>query len=488
MDSLTHLAAGALTPLLFRKTPRRAAVIAFGIAAGQLPDMDVFFGSGTEALLALHRGITHALAWQPVQILVVVIPFYIWLYCRRARVFPLPAPAGPRPAGGGPAFFAGTQGMGGFTFGRMCLIALLIAFTHIYLDCMTMFGTMALLPFSPVRVAAPAMFIIDPLLSVPLLILLVLALRRSPDIIPPAAGAASGFAFVPAGARKLARVGLAWVVLYPLLCLGVNAAATAALGPSLAAESALSSTQVPARPGSRLRLLTEPFSPFVWKAVVDDGETYRMSTLFLFKASDAQSGRPEYVFAKPDPNLYASLERRHPLFGLFREFAPLMVQTRRPAGPSVQSGYQDAVTEYGFADLRYIASPRSPARWAGRSDPMFILEARVNSSGDLLAYRFLKRGNEAEETPWTIAGQASGPEPRVPEPYHDGPTGRHVTGSLIPPLCSVAAACGKAALIAENVRQGHHQLSGPGGQDKFRAGQGDASVPFAPALPKHPVV
>jgi hypothetical protein len=48
MDSLTHLVAGALTPLAFRGAPKRAAVVAFGICAGELPDMDVFFGASIE--------------------------------------------------------------------------------------------------------------------------------------------------------------------------------------------------------------------------------------------------------------------------------------------------------------------------------------------------------------------------------------------------------------------------------------------------------
>ena len=82
MDSLTHLVAGALTPLAFPHMPKRAAILGFGIAVGELPDMDVLFGVSPEALLMLHRGITHSLIWQPVLALVAVLPFFIWMQCK----------------------------------------------------------------------------------------------------------------------------------------------------------------------------------------------------------------------------------------------------------------------------------------------------------------------------------------------------------------------------------------------------------------------
>ena len=174
------------------------------------------------------------------------------------------------------------------------------------------------------------------------------------------------------------------MLLYPLASLGVNAAATALYAPSLAS-------------GGSLQLLTEPFSPLVWKAVVEEGRTYRMGTLFLASAREPQWER----FVQPEPMLYESLERQDKIFRQFEDFAPLMVQAERPASYLTQAGYAEKVTEYAFADLRYLMSPDSPARLFGRTDPNFILEARVNDSGALLAYRFLRRG-KLESTPWTL--------------------------------------------------------------------------------------
>ena len=413
MDSLTHLVAGALTPLAFRGTPKRAAVIGFGIAVGELPDIDILFGVSAEALLALHRGITHSLIWQPVLVLIAVLPFYIWLHCRGAGLIPIrEAPTAARAACmPGSDLEPGPDGLGAFGFGRMYCVALFAVFTHIYLDCMTTFGTQALLPFSGLRVGFAAMFIVDLLMTLPILALLTAALRQPPDIVPPVsprrrgsepAAPGLGYAFVSGKSRRLARIGLAWVLLYPLLSLSVNHIAAAVLGPSLT-EPPLSAQTGDGNPPprfapDRLVLMTEPFSPFVWKAIVDQGDSWRTGTLRLLSPGDTRLDRE---YAKPEPLLYETLKKQHPIFAMFEDFAPLMTQRERPAEPLVQKDYMSPVTEYSFLDLRYVIAPDSPARLVGRNDPNFVLEARVNEGGALLAYRFLQRGKD-KDTPWTV--------------------------------------------------------------------------------------
>jgi len=367
-------------------------VVGFGMAVGTLPDMDIFFVSGPEALLALHRGFTHALFWQPILVLLAVIPFYIWLCCRKAPTYPLSHQDLP----------GSDQVCPHYPFGRMYLAALTGAGMHLYLDCMTTFGTMIFLPFSSMRVAFPALFIIDIVLTLPLLVLLILALRSAPDIVPARAGNTTGFAFVSARSQRLARMGLAWILLYPLLCLGMNAALTMRLTPAFAAPQSVSQATLPQATAGRLTLMPEPFSPFVWKAVVDDSQTYRISTLFPLRHLGAPDPEQELRFNKPDQRLYAALiqqTRQNALFDQFRDFAPLMVQVERPA---IQSGDQELMSEYAFMDLRYVTPPKSPARWFGRTEPVFILEARVNASGTLLAYRLLRRNHDAGHTPWVI--------------------------------------------------------------------------------------
>lgn len=383
MDSLTHLVAGALTPLAFPNTPKRAAVLGFGIAVGELPDIDVLFGISPEALLVLHRGITHSLVWQPVMVLIAVIPFFIWMQGKAPRRLAAERDTEicPRP---------GAQNSPGFL--TMYFMALFAVFTHIYLDCMTTFGTQILLPFSPARVGLPAMFIVDLLLTIPALILLVRAWRQKADIclvpagagLPPAKGSADGFAFVSGKSRHFARIGLAWILLYPLAALGINYTATAYLEKN--------------DQGGKRTLLTEPFSPLLWKSLVDEGDSYSMSTLNLLNpGKDCATER----FSKPDAGLYARLKEQLPLFGQFEQFCSFMVQMERSPSPYARAGHGEKVKEYAFVDMRYLMSPDSPALWIGRTDPNFVLEARVNEDGSLLAYRFLQRGKDADSKAWT---------------------------------------------------------------------------------------
>lgn len=403
MDSLTHLVAGALAPVAFRGAPKRAALIAFGIAAGEFPDLDILFGSGAEALLTLHRGISHSLFWQPAMALIVTIPFFILMRCR-GPCCPADAP-GARP---GPEF----------GFGRMLLAALIALCTHIYLDCMTTFGTMALLPFSPVRVGFPALFIVDFALTVPILALLVLALRE-PGVGPPVfgrgGGLRSGGSASPGGAcffsdraRRFALAGLAWVFVYPLLAFGVNQAATARLAPVFAPEGLVfAEDEAPRFNCGRFFLLTEPFSPFVWKGVIDQGDFWRMDVLdlrALFAAPrTVGDGVPLFgtVYAKPEPALYESLKRQLPLFVWFEDFAPYMTQTERPVSSLVQAGYRETIREYAFMALRYIMPGRSFAHRVGQGEPHFVLEARVTEAGALAEYRFLESGRDADQ-PWAV--------------------------------------------------------------------------------------
>lgn len=383
MDSLTHLAAGVLTPLAFPRTPVRAAVIGFGIAIGELPDMDFIFGVAPEARLVLHRGITHALFWQPVFVLLAVLPFYIWLQCKKPELREFSGEA----SGPGPAFASN----GAPDFFTMYLMALAGVLIHLYLDSFTTFGTQIFLPFSDYRAGLPAMYIVDMLFTVPLCIFMAMALRARPDIVAysPAscerADTRRGVAVVSEKGRRLALAGLAWALLYPLAALGVNCLATSAYATRLA-------------PSGSLRLLPEPLSPFLWKAVVDEGDSYRVGTLNLF-APDGDAIQARY--RKPDPAVYAALRGQVPIFGLFSKFCSYMVQKERPVSPLVQAGYSMPLREFVFVDIRYVLSQDSPARLVGLGEPYFVLEARVNDSGALAAWRFLLRGEADRDVPWT---------------------------------------------------------------------------------------
>jgi hypothetical protein len=76
-----------------------------------------------------------------------------------------------------------------------------------------------------------------------------------------------------------------------------------------------------------------------------------------------------------------------------------MVQGERKISPLAQREYSRPVRELFFVDMRYLMSPQGAARLIHRTDPNFVLEARMDDRGQLLAYRFLQRGKD-QDKPW----------------------------------------------------------------------------------------
>lgn len=388
MDSLTHLVAGALTPLAFRGTPKRAAVLAFGIVAGELPDIDVLFGSSAESLLTMHRGVTHALFWQPILALFVVLPFYIWMQYRPQEQLTLPEETGKTARGGSSR--RGRVSVDGFRLGTMWAAALVAGCMHVYLDSMTTFGTQALLPFSPKRVWFPAMFIVDLFLTVPAMALCIWAWKQKPAIVFVPEPPGFGRAVVSDKARRIAIFGLAWILLYPMASLGAHSIALAVFTPRL--------TDGP-ESGQKPSLLTVPFSPFFWKAVIEEEDHYLIGTV---RTLDPDRPGTFRAYAKPDRPLLDKLKKQLPLLADFENFSPMLVRLERPAAPHSRWERDGTAVEYAFVDARYILTDNPVARFLDHTDANFILEVRVNDSGALLAWRLLQRGRDRETTPWRM--------------------------------------------------------------------------------------
>ncbi|MCY4514658.1 MAG: metal-dependent hydrolase [Candidatus Tectomicrobia bacterium] len=164
---------------------RRAAFM--GLVAGLAPDADVFIHSATDPLLSLqfHRHFTHALAFIPFGALLVALVLH-----------PL----------------AGRKTLRFSTTYLFCLVGYA---THGLLDACTSYGTQLLWPFSDLRVAWNNISIIDPLFTVPILLLAALGIWRKSPI--------------------LARCALIWAVAY--LFIGVvQRDRAAAIGHELAAS------------------------------------------------------------------------------------------------------------------------------------------------------------------------------------------------------------------------------------------------------------
>lgn len=165
MDPISQGALGAVVPqsVLGNEKLRAAAIV--GCIAGMAPDLDVFISSAIDPLLALeyHRQFTHALVFIPIGAAIVACVVHGFV---RKTFFPW----------------------------ETYLVCLLGYATHGLLDACTAYGTQLLWPFSNYRVAWNNVSVIDPLFTLPVVCLAVLAavLRR----------------------RVLAVAGLVWAIVY----------------------------------------------------------------------------------------------------------------------------------------------------------------------------------------------------------------------------------------------------------------------------------
>lgn len=129
------------------------------------PDLDVLIRSSADPLLALqfHRQFTHALVFIPVGALIVAAALH-WLFRRTLR------------------------------FRETWLACLLGYATHGLLDACTSYGTQLFWPFSDYRVSWNVVSVIDPFFTLPVLVLVVLAVvRRRRVFTAAAAGWAIGY-------------------------------------------------------------------------------------------------------------------------------------------------------------------------------------------------------------------------------------------------------------------------------------------------------
>ena len=151
MDPLSQGVLGASLPQSFSNKNNIVFVFAIGFFAGIFPDVDIFFRSNHDPLLFLefHRQFTHSLIFIPVGGFFFTIIFYGLFF----RLIP-------------------------FGFLKTWLFATLGYATHGLLDACTSYGTQLLWPFSNERISWNNISIIDPLFTIPVLVLLVLSLIK----------------------------------------------------------------------------------------------------------------------------------------------------------------------------------------------------------------------------------------------------------------------------------------------------------------------
>ncbi|CAM4451072.1 metal-dependent hydrolase [Vibrio agarivorans] len=169
MDPITQGVLGATLSQSVRDKRHVVVAGALGLLAGMSPDLDVLIRSSTDPLLFLeyHRQFSHSLIFIPFGSLLCALVFYP-LFAKRC----------------------------GLSFKASWLYCALGYSTHALLDACTSYGTQLLWPFTDERYAWNILSVVDPLYTLPLVVLILLAtLKREP---------------------KLARVALVWVLIYPM--------------------------------------------------------------------------------------------------------------------------------------------------------------------------------------------------------------------------------------------------------------------------------
>ncbi len=152
MDTLTHTVLGATVgEAILGKKIGKAAML-WGALFSNLPDIDTvthFYMDPVDGLLA-HRGFTHSIlfSWMLIPVLTL---FFFKMYQKRET-----------------------------THKDWLKFFFITSFSHLFLDCLTSYGTGLLEPFSHDRISINTIFVIDPFYTLPILIstLALLILKR----------------------------------------------------------------------------------------------------------------------------------------------------------------------------------------------------------------------------------------------------------------------------------------------------------------------
>lgn len=216
MDSVTQAALGATVAAVVAGKKCSPKVLLVGATLGTLPDLDVFIGYGDPVSdMVKHRGFSHSL--------LVLLPFASILAWGWQR-------------------YMATR----LTFSRLWLLVTACLLTHPVLDGFTSYGTQLFWPLD-VSVAISSIFIIDPLYTVPLLVMLSASLLWREKM------------------ARLCGIGLTISTLY----LVWSVVALNLVESRIAAD--IKDTPLENKP---IFIAPTPFNTVLWRVVVLDGDTY----------------------------------------------------------------------------------------------------------------------------------------------------------------------------------------------------------------------
>lgn len=240
-------------------------------------------------------------------------------------------------------------------FGRLFLLGLAVIALQVWLDLVTSFGTQLLLPFSDARLDLGSVFIIDPFFTLVLLVGLVLGW----------VGRSRAWIFGAAG--------VFWIVAYPLTNFTVRMNLEERYAQLLASRN---------ETFQAVHFEPDAFTPLYWKVIVDKGDAWRVTTIKLFSGEKF----PVRTFPKADRKLLHKLGEEASLFRTWEWFSLYPYQI-----PWQEDGLDDA-TAVQFSDLRFFSTHPVMQERFSTDQPVFTLVAVLDTEGNLLEWRYLRRG------------------------------------------------------------------------------------------------
>ena len=229
MDSLTQIVLGAAVgnAVLGRRVGNKALL--YGAIAGTIPDLDVIVGKFTDTITAIewHRGFSHSILF-----CVLMSPIFGWLVNHIEKKLSL----GWKPWA--TLFFWGL-------------------FTHPLLDAFTTWGTQIFWPLD-INVAFNAIFVIDPLYTLPFLGFTILSMF---------------YKRISKARNKLNNLGLIISSIYLLITLSLKSFATHKFEKALK-EQNINYSQISTRPS--------PLNTILWNANVETSDSYLIADYSFF--------------------------------------------------------------------------------------------------------------------------------------------------------------------------------------------------------------
>lgn len=234
MDPLSQGVLGAAAPQAVATSKHARTAALFGFLAGMAPDLDVLIRSSTDPLLFLeyHRQFSHSLVFIPVGGFICG-----WL---------LHVLVGKRD---------------GLSLRQSIFYCTLGYATHGLLDACTSYGTQLFWPFSDARFSWNAVSVVDPLFTLPILLLILLsAVRRN---------------------AALARIALVWAVAYPMIGM-VQQDRAESMGRELARSRGHEPLRLEAKPSFANLIL--------WKIVYENDGRYYVDAVRVLAQGKVFSG------------------------------------------------------------------------------------------------------------------------------------------------------------------------------------------------------